>query len=111
MERGTLRWSAPYPSHSPWLGMQAERTKREKARKAATNTGKPLWDEDGERRGILDKYDGEEEDASMSFGATGQLEAKLSKADETRKRLAAGTASLCFLPVSVFGPVYETMQF
>ena len=29
--------------------MQAERTKREKARKAATNTGKPLWDEDGAR--------------------------------------------------------------
>ena len=35
---------------------QAEQTKREKARKAATGA-KPLWNEDGERRGILDKYD------------------------------------------------------
>ena len=70
--------------------MQAEHAKREKARKAATNAGKPLWDEDGERRGILDKYDEADEDASMTVGASGRLEAKLSKADETRKRLAAG---------------------
>ena len=72
---------------------QAERTKREKARKAATNAGKPLWDEDGQRRGLLDKYDEQEEDASMTVGSTGRLEAKLSRADETRQRLAAGTRS------------------
>ena len=42
-------WSSP-------LALQAEHAKREKARKAA-GAAKPLWNEDGERRGILDKYD------------------------------------------------------
>ena len=88
---------APNPKSSSLSCTQAERTKREKARKAATNAGKPLWDEDGQRRGLLDKYDEQEEDASMTVGSSGQLEAKLSRADETRQRLAAGTMRGCGL--------------
>ena len=91
------RSRAPNPKPSSLSCTQAERTKREKARKAATNAGKPLWDEDGQRRGLLDKYDEQEEDASMTVGSSGQLEAKLSRADETRQRLAAGTMRGCGL--------------
>jgi hypothetical protein len=34
---------------------QAETQKRKKAREAAAPKAKPLWEEDGKRRGLLDK--------------------------------------------------------
>lgn len=53
--------------------MQAERNKREKARKAATKVGQPLFEEDGKRRSILDKYDEEEEEAGLQIGFGGAV--------------------------------------
>ena len=40
---------------------QREDKERAKARKAAGKQAKPLWQEDGKRRSLLDKYDEEEE--------------------------------------------------
>lgn len=37
-------------------GPQAEQRKRERARDAAAPKAKPLWEEDGKRRGMLDKW-------------------------------------------------------
>ena len=47
------------PSVCSWL--QREDKERQKARKAAGKQAKPLWQEDGKRRGLLDKYDEEDE--------------------------------------------------
>jgi len=38
------------------------------ARRAASKQAKPLWEEDGRRRGLLDKYDEEEEEGGLSLG-------------------------------------------
>ncbi|KAK9862047.1 hypothetical protein WJX84_001233 [Apatococcus fuscideae] len=54
-------------------GLLAERKKREKARKAATKVGQPLFEEDGKRRSILDKYDEEEEEAGLQIGTGGAV--------------------------------------
>jgi hypothetical protein len=48
--------------------MQREDKERAKARRAAGKQAKPLWEEDGKRRGLLDKYD-EEEEQSMQVSA------------------------------------------
>ena len=45
--------------------LQREDKSRAKARKAAGKGAKPLWEEDGKRRGLLDKYDEEEEEQMM----------------------------------------------
>lgn len=45
----------------PCFQLQREDKQRAKARKAAGKQAKPLWQEDGKRRGLLDKYDEEEE--------------------------------------------------
>lgn len=41
--------------------VQREDKQRSKAFKASAKQAKPLWEEDGKRRGLLDKYDEEEE--------------------------------------------------
>ncbi len=46
---------------------QREDKDRAKARKAAGKQAKPLWQEDGKRRGLLDKYD-EEDEQMMEVG-------------------------------------------
>lgn len=46
---------------------QREDKERVKARKAAGKQAKPLWEEDGKRRSLLDKYD-EEEEQMMQVG-------------------------------------------
>lgn len=48
--------------------MQREDKQRAKVRKASGKQAKPLWEEDGKRRGLLDKYD-EEEEQMMQVGA------------------------------------------
>lgn len=47
--------------------LQREDKERQKARKAAGKQAKPLWEEDGKRRSLLDKYD-EEEEQMMQVG-------------------------------------------
>lgn len=71
--------------------MQAEDKQRKKAFKAATKQNKPLFEEDGQRRGLLDKYDEEEQEAGMQIDASGAInEAKLKRQEEIRARLKAG---------------------
>lgn len=53
-----------HPCPPPPARPQREDKQRAKAFKAAGKGAKPLWEEDGVRRGLLDKYD-EEEEASM----------------------------------------------
>ena len=57
------------PSEDLWLfpaslarPAQREQKDRDKAWRAAGKQAKPLWEEDGRRRGLLDKYDEEEEE-------------------------------------------------
>lgn len=82
--------------------MQAERKKREKARKAATKVGQPLFEEDGKRRSILDKYDEEEEEAGLQIGFGGAVggDDVARRQAEIRARLAGDTltTSLCPSP-------------
>ncbi|PRW60335.1 SART-1 family DOT2 [Chlorella sorokiniana] len=67
-----------------------EDKERAKARKAAGKQAKPLWQEDGKRRGLLDKYD-EEDEQMMELDDAGALEAARQKRqEEIRARLAAG---------------------
>ncbi|KAK9842737.1 hypothetical protein WJX74_001624 [Apatococcus lobatus] len=68
----------------------AERKKREKARKAATKVGQPLFEEDGKRRSILDKYDEEEEEAGLQIGFGGAVggDDVAQRQAEIRSRLA-----------------------
>ncbi len=77
--------------------MQIEQKKREKARRAAVKA-KPLFEEDGKQRGMLDKYDEEEDDAGMEIDETGAVnDEKARKQAEIRAKLAAGgcLASIC----------------
>ena len=83
--------------YSPAL--QAEQKRRDKARKEATNQGKPLFDEDGTRRGILDKYDQSEEPEGMEIDAVGAARMRQSKQDEIRQKLAAGRLCSALLPL------------
>lgn len=50
--------------------VQREQKDRDKAWRAAGKQAKPLWEEDGKRRGLLDKYD-EEEEEMMQVGRGG----------------------------------------
>ena len=77
--------------------MQAERKKREKARKAATKVGQPLFEEDGKRRSILDKYDEEEEEAGLQIGLGGAVggDDVARRQAEIRSRLAGVASSTC----------------
>lgn len=74
--------------------LKAEDKKRRKARDAATKKGKPLFEEDGKKRSLLDKYD-EEEEMALELNDQGALEAeRLKRQEEIRKKLTAGTAML-----------------
>ena len=70
--------------------MQMEQKKRDKARKEATVQAKPLFDEDGRRRNILDKYDETEDAGGMEIDSTGTAAGLLTKQEEIRQKLAAG---------------------
>ncbi|BDA45958.1 probable U4/U6.U5 tri-snRNP-associated protein 1 at N-terminal half [Coccomyxa sp. Obi] len=70
-----------------------EQKKREKARRAAVKN-KPLFEEDGKQRGMLDKYDEEEDDAGMEIDETGAVnDEKARKQAEIRAKLAAAQQS------------------
>lgn len=81
-----------HPSHLMATSCpQAEERKRQKARDAAAPKAKPLWEEDGKRRGLLDKYDEEEKDMVFELGSNGALDAeRLKRQEEVRKKLAEG---------------------
>eukprot|EP00199_Chlamydomonas_sp_CCMP681_P001557 CAMPEP_0119111530 /NCGR_PEP_ID=MMETSP1180-20130426/36013_1 /TAXON_ID=3052 ORGANISM="Chlamydomonas cf sp, Strain CCMP681" /NCGR_SAMPLE_ID=MMETSP1180 /ASSEMBLY_ACC=CAM_ASM_000741 /LENGTH=830 /DNA_ID=CAMNT_0007098531 /DNA_START=73 /DNA_END=2565 /DNA_ORIENTATION=+ len=71
--------------------LKAEIMKRKKARDASAPKAKPLWEEDGKQRGLLDKYNEEEEAVAMQLGAGGSLESMRARVQEdVRKKLAAG---------------------
>lgn len=73
-----------------------EQKKRAKARKAAQKE-KPLFEEDGAKRGLLDKYD-EEEDAGMDIDEKGVIDdEKARKQAEIKAKLAAGESTLSIL--------------
>ncbi|MEW5309034.1 MAG: hypothetical protein WDW38_000946 [Sanguina aurantia] len=70
-----------------------EERKRKKARDNAAvgKKGKPLWEEDGKVRSMLDKYDEEEEERGVSLGEGGVLEAaRLAAQEAMRKRMMHG---------------------
>lgn len=72
----SYRWVDSTTSHPLFLSPssrplpQREDKERAKARRAAGKQAKPLWEEDGKRRGLLDKYD-EEEEQGMQVGNGG----------------------------------------
>lgn len=73
-----------------------EERKRKKARDAAAvgKKGKPLWEEDGKVRTMLDKYDEEEEERGVALGEGGVLEAaRLAAQEAMRKKMAHGGGS------------------
>ena len=71
---------------------QIEQKKRDKAKRAASKeeSVKPLFEEDGKRRGLLDKYD-EEEDTGMDIDESGAFTSEKARQQaEIRAKLAAG---------------------
>ena len=71
---------------------QIEQKKRDKAKQAASKKErvKPLFEEDGKRRGLLDKYD-EEEDTGMDIDESGAFTSEKARQQaEIRAKLAAG---------------------
>ena len=76
--------------------LQTEDKLRRKAFKAAAKENKPLFGEDGKVRGLLEKYDEEEQEAGMGIDATGAVEeAKRKKQEDIRARLRAGMLPSC----------------
>jgi U4/U6.U5 tri-snRNP-associated protein 1 len=74
--------------------VQRETKKRAKAYTDSRKTAKPLWEEDGKRRSLLDKYDEDEEEV-LTLGGKGDIQASAvpRKVDITA-RLAAGAAAM-----------------
>ena len=73
---------------------QIEQKKRERARRAAKKEARPGFEEeDAKPRGMLNKYDEEEEEAGLRIDESGQASnaAQAAKQAEIRARLAAGT--------------------
>jgi U4/U6.U5 tri-snRNP-associated protein 1 len=70
-----------------------EDKQRAKAFQDSRKTAKPLWEEDGQKRSLLDKYDQEEEEA-FQLNDAGAIEAsKLKRQDDIRAKLAAAKAN------------------
>jgi U4/U6.U5 tri-snRNP-associated protein 1 len=70
-----------------------EDKQRAKAFQDSRKTAKPLWEEDGQKRSLLDKYDQEEEEA-FQLDDAGAIEAsKLRRQDDIRAKLAAAKAN------------------
>lgn len=81
--------------------VQTEEKLRRKARKAATKENKPLFGEDGVRRGMLEKYDEEEEEDGMEIDASGAIEeARRKKQAEIRAKLKQGLTSIAIFIIS-----------
>ena len=81
---------SPY-SDTLFACRQAENKKRLKARKAATKSGAPLFEEDGVARGLLEKYDEEAPDDGMQIIESGVVaDERTRRQEEIRRKLAAG---------------------
>lgn len=81
-----------FPRFPLWY-VQREVKDRSKAYKESRKSAKPLWEEDGVSRSILDKYDEEEEEA-LQLNDAGALEAeKLRRQEDVRAKLAAAAAA------------------
>ncbi|KXZ47678.1 hypothetical protein GPECTOR_33g560 [Gonium pectorale] len=90
-ERGNLRDEDDELENT----LLAEEKRRRKALKAAKKEAKPLWEEDGKVRTLLDKYDEEEQEVVVQLGAGGRLGADRAQQQEAvRKKLAEGNARL-----------------
>lgn len=64
---------------------------RRRAFKAASKENKPLFGEDGKVRGMLEKYDDEEEEGGMTIDDQGAIEeATRKRQEDIRARLRAG---------------------
>lgn len=75
--------------------MQREDKQRAKAFRDSRKTAKPLWEEDGQRRGLLEKYDEEEEEA-LRLDAGGAVQVNANPQDrqsDIRAKLAAAAAA------------------
>jgi len=77
-----------------FLSLQREVKDRSKAYLESRKTGKPLWEEDGINRSILDKYDEEEEESLQlnDYGAIGAAKSK--RQEDVRTKLAAAAAAV-----------------
>ncbi|KAJ9531859.1 hypothetical protein QJQ45_022027, partial [Haematococcus lacustris] len=85
--------------------LKAEDRKRSKAREAAAPKAKPLWEEDGKQRGLLDKYNEEEADIVVQLGADGSLESeRLKQQEEVRRKLVEAGRVLDSAAVGVLAP-------
>ncbi|KAG2489863.1 hypothetical protein HYH03_011665 [Edaphochlamys debaryana] len=90
-EQGQLRDDEDELEHT----LLAEEKRRRKARKASVKEAKPLWEEDGKVRTLLDKYDEEEAEVAVALGSGGTLEAeRVRRAAEMRKKLEEANAVL-----------------
>ncbi|KAF5836904.1 SART-1 protein [Dunaliella salina] len=85
--------------------LKAEERKRQKARSNATNKAKPLWEEDGKKRSLLDKYDEEDADISLQIGADGSIEAERAAQQqaEMKRKLQQGGKQLESAAVGALG--------
>jgi len=86
--------------------LKAEERKRQKARSNASNKAKPLWEEDGKKRSLLDKYDEEDADISLQIGADGSIEAERAAQQqaEMKRKLQLGGKQLESAAVGALGP-------
>jgi len=73
--------------------LKREDKHRAKAFTDSRKSAKPLWEEDGQKRALLDKYDQEEEEA-FQLDDAGTIEAsKVKRQDDIRAKLAAAKAN------------------
>ncbi|KAG7667063.1 hypothetical protein Ndes2526B_g04448 [Nannochloris sp. 'desiccata'] len=73
--------------------LKREDRQRAKAFADSRKTAKPLWEEDGQKRSLLDKYDQEEEEAFQLDDAGAMEASKLRRQDDIRAKLAAAKAN------------------
>lgn len=89
---------------------ERENMERERAIRASTKA-KPLWEEDGVKRSMLDKYDEEEEEAFVLGDARGLDGSQRSrKGEDMKSKLAAAQESLLAHPLKNIGGDYYTAE-